>query len=368
MTDPFGLIHQYGLSEMHFRADPPSGLQAIIAIHNTYNGPALGGCRFIEYPRAEDAIRDAARLAQGMACKAALAGLPLGGGKSVVIKPSGDFDREKLFAQFGRFVEDLGGRYITALDSGTSLQDMDIIARHTSYVSSGTRFGDCSESTAAGVFQSLQTICRKVLGPKLGPKTTFAIQGLGHVGMLLAKLLRRADARLVVCDPDPALVSEARRELGAQVVSPDDIYHQDCDIFVPCALGGIVNDATVPQFRCSVIAGAANNQLADDRHAKVLHERGIIFIPDFVINAGGLIHASLRYFGHSENEIFERIREIPLRVSTLIDTAAENHISPWEYSLGLTQQKLGEAATITPLPHQDSTPLSPPSNRSVVNR
>jgi len=240
---------QHGFGELHLKVDKASGMKAIIAIHSTKLGPALGGCRFIAYPDTSTAIYDAMRLARGMSYKSALANLPLGGGKSVIILPSTPYDRTAYLNQFGEFVNDLNGRYITALDSGTQLCDMDIIATHTPYVASlSSHQGDPSPATAKGVFRGIQAAVAFKLGKESLEGLHIAIQGLGHVGYLLAQHLHHAGARLTVADISPERVALVVDECHATAVSTDVVHKIPCDVFAPCALGAIINDQTIEEF------------------------------------------------------------------------------------------------------------------------
>jgi leucine dehydrogenase len=248
-------------------------MRAIVAIHSTKLGPALGGCRFIEYPNTNAAIIDALRLARGMSYKAAISDLAFGGGKAVIIKPKGAFDRTALFKAFGRFVEELGGRYITAKDSGTTLEDMDIIATITNYVSSTSEMVDPSPFTAHGVRRGIEAAVKFQLGKDSLDGLRVAIQGVGYVGHYLAAELHALGAKLIVADTDTAAVTRCVNEFGAQAVGVDDIYAVDCDVFAPCALGAIINDVTIPRIKASIIAGAANNQLDENRHGKILKQK-----------------------------------------------------------------------------------------------
>ena len=272
----YALSHGFG--DLHFKVDRETGMKAIVAIHSTKLGPALGGCRFIEYPDTKTALFDAMRLARGMSYKAASVNLPLGGGKAVVIQPSKPYDRVAYMHRFGEFVNELGGRYITALDSGTQLSDMDIIAQHTPYVASlSSHNGDPSPYTAKGVVSGIQAAVHFKLGKNNLNGLHIAIQGLGHVGYLIAKQLHALGVRLTVADIAPALVDRAVKELGATVVPTETIHKVPCDVFTPCALGAILNDISINQLQTTIIAGAANNQLAHTYHGQLLHTKGILY-------------------------------------------------------------------------------------------
>lgn len=298
----------HGFGDLHFKVDEATGLKAIIAIHSTKLGPALGGCRFIEYLDTASAIKDAMRLARGMSFKAASVNLPLGGGKSVIIKPNKPFDRKAWFHAFGKFVEELNGRYITALDSGTQLEDMDIIAQHTKYVASlSMHNGDPSPWTAKGIFRGIQAAVAFKTGKDNLHGVHVAIQGMGHVGFALARYLHEAGARLTVADVNSARVNEAVSEFGATTVASEVIHKTPCDVFAPCALGAIINDISINQLQTSIIAGAANNQLAHTYHGQLLHDKGILYAADYIINAGGLIYAASKYLHTHEDDVNQQI-------------------------------------------------------------
>lgn len=333
---------QHGFGDLHFKVCPETGMKAIIAIHNTKLGPALGGCRFIEYPDTSTAINDAMRLARGMSYKSALANLPLGGGKSVIIKPAHVHDRNAYMHKFGKFINELGGRYITALDSGTQLSDMDIIAQHTPYIASLSSYnGDPSPSTAKGVLRGIQAAVFFKLGQQSLDGLHIAVQGLGHVGYALATYLHALGARLTVADINPNIVEQAEKELGATVVSTTDIHKVSCDVFAPNALGGVINDTSISQLQTSIIAGAANNQLAHAYHGQKLHDLGILYAPDYVINAGGVIFAASKYLHTPDTtvalqldgiqttllEIFERARLENSPTSVIADTLAQEKLA-----------------------------------------
>jgi len=324
----FALMKAARLEALHLARDPVTGLEAIVAIHSTRLGPALGGCRFLDYPDTESAVRDAARLAQGMSYKAALAGLEFGGGKAVLIRPPHIDDRCALFRAFGRFVETLNGRYITAVDSGTSSSDMDCIALETRFATSTTREGDPSPHTAAGVFAGLCATARARLGSESLEGLRIAVQGLGHVGYALVERLAAAGAELVVSDLEQGRVQRAVEQFGARPVASAALLCEPCDILVPCGLGGILDGETVGTLRCAAVAGAANNQLACPEVADLLQMRGILYAPDYVINAGGLIYVALRHRGASEAAIGTRLDGIRQRLGDIYARAEEEKRSP----------------------------------------
>lgn len=311
----FGLMASYDYGEVHFARDAASGLRAIVAIHDTRLGPALGGCRFLSYAREEDAIIDALRLARGMTYKAALADLPHGGGKAVLLRPDNPhFDRAALFRAFGRFVEDLGGHYITAEDSGTGLEDMEIVRTMTSHVTgvdvANGGSGDPSPFTALGVRRGIEACVKQRLGRDSLEGVHVAIQGVGHVGYHLCKELAAQGARLSVADVDPLKAERAAREFGATILPLDAIFSVECDVLAPCALGSALNDTTIPQIRASIIAGAANNQLAEPRHGDDVHARGILYAPDYALNAGGLVNVATEVTGYDADKSRARVMKI----------------------------------------------------------
>lgn len=332
----------HGFGDLHFKVDPATGMKAIIAIHSTKLGPALGGCRFIEYPDLDSAIQDAMRLARGMSYKAAHIGLPLGGGKSVIIKPKGPFDRTAYMHQFGKFVNELNGRYITALDSGTLLSDMDTIAEHTDYVASLSKYnGDPSPFTAKGILRGIQAAVACQLGKNSLEGLHIAIQGLGHVGYGLAGLLHEQGVRLSVADVSSEAVDSAVKAFGAKAVSTDSIHQVACDVFSPCALGAILNDQTIPQLQTTIVAGAANNQLAHAYHGRQLHELGILFAVDYVINAGGLIFAASKYLHTSETQVQENIEKIYSSLTAIFQRSKEEDTPTNEIADAMAKEKLG---------------------------
>ena len=289
--DLFSKMEEYDYEQLILCQDKSTGLKAIIAIHDTTLGPALGGTRICEYESDEEAIEDALRLARGMTYKNAAAGLNLGGGKAVIIGDPRKIKSEALFRAFGRFVEGLNGRYITGEDMNATQQDASYINCETDYiVGLETGSGNPSPVTAYGVFKGIQAALNEVYGSDDLTGKTVAIQGLGAVGRRLAERLHEAGAKLYVTTRDKAKIDKAVAELGATAVSLDEIHGVECDVFSPCARGAIINDKTIEKFKCKIIAGAANNQLAESRHGDMLHEKGILYVPDYIINSGGVIN------------------------------------------------------------------------------
>lgn len=291
--------------------DEATGYHGVIAIHSTALGPAVGGARFWNYASETEAIADALRLSRGMTYKSALAGLPLGGGKSVVIGDNRTRERRPLFRAHGRFVESVGGRYITAEDVGTSPADMEFVREETEYVAGlFNRSGDPSPVTAHGVFRAVQASARTRWGTEDFRNRRVALQGLGNVGQNLARELHAAGARLVVSDTDDERVRRAVDEFGAERLEPHEIYGADADIFAPCALGGGLNDETIPQLKAEIVVGAANNQLLEPRHGELLERRGILYAPDYVANAGGIINGCIELLGWQPRDARRRVEEI----------------------------------------------------------
>ena len=323
--DLFQIAEQMQFGDLHFKMDSKTGLRAIIAIHNTNLGPALGGCRCVTYESTEAAIYDAMRLAQGMSYKAAICGVKHGGGKSVLVKPEIIIDREAYFESFGKFVDSLGGRYITAVDSGTNVDDMDIIARNTKHVVSTSSLiggsGDPSPYTALGVLRGIQA------GVKFSMKRDdlqgvhVAIQGAGNVGYHLAKELSELGARLTVCDNKQEAAAKFTNEFGAQVVDKGNIFDVECDVFAPCARGGVLTNEVVNRLKAGIIAGAANNQLAEPAVGDLIQNRGIVYAPDYVINAGGLIQVSL----DNDKIIMEKVNGIYDSLLTIFTQSREQN-------------------------------------------
>jgi len=323
-SDPFALAQDMAFGDVHLKYDEASELKAIIAIHNTNLGPSLGGCRFVSYQTSADAIFDAMRLAQGMSYKAAISGLSLGGGKAVIIKPEVVKDRESLFSAFGDFVEEIDGRYITAVDSGTHVSDMDVIARRTKHVSSTSigerKTGDPSPYTAFGVKRAIEAAVKTKYGSDDMTGIHVAIQGTGHVGYYLAKELHAVGARLTVSDVNKIALQKVADEFSADVVDIHDIYKTKCHVFAPCALGGAINAQTVDLLATDIVAGAANNQLATAEMGEILKQKNILYAPDYVANAGGLIQIALV----EENAVREKVSNIYSTLLSIFEQAEKN--------------------------------------------
>lgn len=317
---------------VHMISDPDSGLEGVIVLHSTRRGAAAGGCRFWHYPDMKAATRDALRLAEGMACKNAMADLPLGGGKAVIRLPSKPFDRTRLFAAFGREVAKLGGAYVTAEDVGTGVADMEAVRSQTDHVAgltaqAGRPGGDPSPWTALGVFLSMEVAARRRFGSDLRGMTV-AVQGLGHVGSQLCRLLDRAGARLIVADVCQETAQAVAADCGASVVPPGDILGAECEIFAPCALGAVINAQTVDNLKAGVVCGAANNVLATHADGDVLAERGVLYAPDYVVNSGGIVNVAGEYLGWSQDEVERRVKDTGRRLSAVFDLTEERRLAP----------------------------------------
>lgn len=297
--------------QLVFWSDVASGYRGLIAIHDTTLGPALGGTRFWNYASEAEAITDVLRLARGMTYKAAITGLELGGGKSVIIGDNHTTEREAIFRAHGRAIESLGGRYITAEDVGTSVDDMEYVRKETQWVTGlRGRSGDPSPITAFGVYQGIKACARFRYGDESLEGRHVVVQGLGHVGYNLCKFLAAEGVLLSVTDIEDERIRKAVTEFGATEVAPEDVYGTRADIFSPCALGAVINDDTLEVLKVDIVAGAANNQLAETRHGKALHERGIVYAPDYVINAGGMCNVYGELKGWTAEQSMEKARGI----------------------------------------------------------
>jgi leucine dehydrogenase len=331
-----------GYEQVVFGLDPAANYRGIIAVHNTTLGPALGGTRLWSYMSDKEALVDVLRLARGMTYKNALAGLPLGGGKSIIFAPENVTDREKLFRAHGRFVETLKGRYITAEDVATTTADMGFISLETKHVVGlEGRSGDPSPVTAHGVFRAILASAKYRWGRADIAGKIVALQGCGSVGSHLAKKLHQAGARLIVTDVDRERVRNVVRDCHAEGVAPEDIYDIRADIFAPCALGGSINDQTLPRLRVEIVAGAANNQLLEDYHGEALAMRGILYAPDYVANAGGVINVCIGALGWERERVAAKVEEIYETLLNVFKVAKIGGIPTNKAADQLAERRLG---------------------------
>jgi leucine dehydrogenase len=343
----FDHIREHQHEQVVFWYDEAANYRGIIAIHNTMLGPALGGTRFWNYASDEEALIDVLRLSRGMTYKAAVAGLNLGGGKSVIIGDPRTERREMIFRAHGRFVESLGGRYITAEDVGTNVEDMDFVHMETEHVSGiKDRSGDPSPVTAFGTYRGIKAAACAKYGSGSLKDVKVAVQGVGHVGYYLCQDLANEGAKLVVTDIDPARVKRIVKEFGAEGVAPDRIYSVDAQVFAPCALGAVVNDETLPQFKFEIIAGAANNQLAEERHGDELEHRGILYAPDYVINGGGLINVYGELNGWTAERSKRKAGEIYDTLLQLFELAKKQGIPTYAAADRLAEQRIDKVGKL----------------------
>ena len=344
----FDTMAELGHEQLVICSEPSAGYKGIIAIHNTTLGPALGGTRFWNYASDDEAIIDALRLARGMTYKAAVAGLNLGGGKSVIIGDNKTKKREAILRAHGRFVESLRGRYITAEDVGTSVDDMEWIRMETQYVTGiygGS--GDPSPVTAFGTYRGIKAAAKAKYGDASLEGKTVAVQGLGHVGSYLCGMLHEEGAQLVVTDIDKDRVAAAKESFGAKTVAPDEIYDQKAEVFAPCALGAVINDQTLPRLEFDIVAGAANNVLAEPRHGDELHRKGILYAPDYVINAGGLINVYGELNGWSAERAKRKAGEIYETLIQLFELADQEGIPTWVAADRLAERRIEQIGQIS---------------------
>jgi len=317
------------------------GYQGIVVIHSTALGPAVGGTRYWSYKTEDDALTDALRLARGMTYKNALAGLPCGGGKSIVMRNQEAVDREQLFRAHGRMVNSLAGKYITAEDVGTSPADMEYILKETSHVAGlQGRSGDPSPHTARGVFRAMQAAAKFRWGSDDLSGKSVAIQGCGHVGYFLAGELAQVGAKLIVTDVDAAKVRHLVEEHHATAVAPEEIYSAKADVFAPCALGGVLNDQTIPKLKAELVVGAANNQLLAPQHGDLLEERGILYAPDYAANAGGIINGGCReILGWDVPRTLAKVDAIYDTLLRIFETASREKIPTYQTADRLAEER-----------------------------
>ncbi len=344
----FKYMEKYDYEQLVFCQDEASGLKAVIAIHDTTLGPALGGARMWTYASEENAIEDALRLARGMTYKNAAAGLNLGGGKTVIIGDPFKDKNEEMFRALGRFIQGLNGRYITAEDVGTTVSDMDLIHEETNYVTGiSPAFGSSgnpSPVTAYGVYRGMKAAAKEAFGSDSLEGLKISVQGLGNVAYKLCEYLHNEGAKLVVTDINQAAIDRVVNDFDAIAVAPDEIYSQEVDIFSPCALGAILNDETIPQLKAKVIAGSANNQLKDSRHGDYLHELGIVYAPDYVINAGGVINVADELYGYNRERAMKRVDGIYDSIEKIFAISKRDGIPTYVAANRLAEERIARVA------------------------
>ncbi|EUJ19868.1 Glu/Leu/Phe/Val dehydrogenase dimerization domain-containing protein [Listeria aquatica] len=341
----FEKMEKYDYEQVVFCQDEASGLKAIIAIHDTTLGPALGGCRMWPYATEEEALEDVLRLARGMTYKNSAAGLNLGGGKTVIIGDPKKDKSEALFRALGRYVESLNGRYIIAEDVGTTVQDMDYMHEETKHVTGVSESfgssGNPSPLTARGIYASMKRTAKEVFGSDSLVGKKVAVQGVGNVAFALCEMLFQEGAELVVTDINQEAVERAVEKFQATAVEPDEIYQVEADIFAPCALGGILNDDTIPQLKVKAVCGSANNQLLDiKRHGEMLHERGILYAPDYIVNAGGVINVADELNTYNAERAKQKIDEIYEQIGKVYEISAREGIIPAEAADHMAEKRI----------------------------
>jgi leucine dehydrogenase len=354
----FDTIAHTGHEEVVFCHNKDAGLKAIIAIHNSVLGPALGGLRMWPYATEQDALNDVLRLSKGMTYKAAVSGLNLGGGKAVIIGDPSRDKSEALFRAFGRFVNSLNGRYITAEDVGIDVNDMEYVFRETEFVTGVHQVhggsGDPSPFTAYGTLQGLMAALNVKFGNEDVGKYSYAVQGVGHVGMEYVKLLRERGAKVFVTDINQELVQRAVDEHGAEAVAADQIYDVDADVYSPCALGGTVNANTLPRLKCQVICGAANNQLATDEIGDEVMRKGILYAPDYAVNAGGLMNVSLEIDGYNRERAMRMLRTIYFNLGRIFEISKRDNIPTYKAADRMAEERIATIGKLR-LPHLGQT-------------
>jgi leucine dehydrogenase len=340
----FETLATSGHEQVVFCHNKDAGLKAIIAIHSTVLGPALGGLRMWPYKSEQEALNDVLRLSRGMSYKNAVAGLNIGGGKAVIIGDPNKDKSEALFRAFGRFVDSLGGRYITAEDVGIDVNDMEYVLKETEFVTGVHQVhggsGDPSPFTAYGTMQGLLASLTVAYGNEEVGERSFAVQGLGHVGMEYLKLLRERGAKCYVTDINQSLVERAVNEFGAIAVGTEEIYDTDADVYSPCALGGTVNEKTLPRLKCKIICGAANNQLASDAIGDEVEKRGILYAPDYAVNAGGVMNVSLEIDGYNRERALRMMRTIYYNVGRIFEISKRDGIPTYKAADRMAEERI----------------------------
>lgn len=348
----FDKLSEKGHEQVVFCHDEATGLKAIIAIHNTVLGPALGGTRMWNYSTEQEALTDVLRLSRGMTFKAAISGLNIGGGKAVIIGDAAKLKSEAFMRRFGKFVDSLGGRYITAEDVNMKTRDMEYIHMETKHVTglpeSMGGGGDPSPVTAFGSYLGMKAMAKKVYGSESLNNKVITVQGVGQVGMYLVEHLAKEGAKIFITDISEEKLKNVAGKFGATVVDEDKIYDLDMDIYAPCALGATLNDDSIPRLKCSIVAGAANNQLAHEKkHGYMLIERGIAYAPDFVINAGGLINVYNEYLGgYNRNRAYTHAEKIYDSILNIAHESEEHEISPQEAAIKLAKKRIEDIGKV----------------------
>lgn len=340
----FKRMEQHDYEQLVFCQDKTSGLKAIICIHDTTLGPALGGTRMWNYETEEEAIEDAIRLGRGMTYKNAAAGLNLGGGKTVIIGDPLKDKNEEMFRAFGRFIQGLNGRYITAEDVGTTVADMDLIHEETDFVTGiSPAFGSSgnpSPVTAYGCYIGMKAAALEAWGDDSLEGKTVTVQGVGNVAYTLCEHLHQEGAKLIVTDINQEAVARAVKDFGATAVAPNDIYSQQADIFAPCAMGAIINDETIPQLKVKVVAGSANNQLKEERHGDELEALGIVYAPDFVINSGGVINVADELYGYNNERAMKRVETIYDSITRIFEISKRDGIPSYQAADRMAEERI----------------------------
>jgi leucine dehydrogenase len=353
MQSVFEKMQEMGHEQVVFCQDPNTGLNAIIAVHNTTLGPALGGTRLWDYKSHEDAIIDALRLSRGMTYKSAISGLNLGGGKAVLIGDAAKLKSEAYWRRYGKFVNSLNGKYITAEDVNTSSSDMEYIGMETEFVTGKPEYmggsGDPSPLTAYGVYMGMKAAAKKAWGSDSLTGKKILVQGAGHVGQYLMGHLVGEDARVFTCDiNDAKLKSAVEKYPSVQVILNENIFDLDMDIYAPCALGATVNTESINKMKCPVIAGAANNQLADENvHGPMLVKKGIIYVPDFLINAGGIINISIELDGYNYERAINTVGKIYNRTLEIFDVAEKENVHTQLAAMRIAEKRMKDIAALS---------------------
>lgn len=368
----FEVLEKYGdHEEVVYCNHKESGLKAIVAIHNTTLGPALGGTRMWNYSSTDEALIDVLRLSKGMTYKAANAGLNLGGGKAVIIGDPKKDKSEALFRAFGMYVNSLNGKYITAEDVGTTVRDMEYVFMETPWVTGIPKglggSGDPSPYTAHGTLCGIKAAAKKKLGTDKLTGVRVAVQGLGNVGSNLVKFLVEEKAIVKVADIDAERVSAICNEYGVEAVDKDEIVTTECDVFAPCALGAVINDQTIEKLKCKVVAGGANNQLAEDRHGEALKEMGILYAPDYVINSGGLMNVFVELEGYSHERAFEKTQQVYENLLEVFEIAEKEDIATHKAADRMAEKRIHDVGNLKKV-HQGSSSRPFTTLREVYNR